>query len=87
MTNKQIENISKQVNKISMLDKKLDDSDEEYTNFKMDDEELYDIIVKYDFNDFKIKNELSEMMKLIKKKGDEYGWQMIEKGKSILFII
>ena len=97
MTNKQIENISKQINKISMSDKKLDDSYEEYTNkeieyldkykeytkYKLDDEELYDIITKYDFNDFKIKNELSEMMKLINTKGDDYGWQMIEKGKSI----
>jgi len=98
MTNKQIDNISKQINKVSISDKKLDDSYEEYTSkeieyldkykeytkHKMDDEELYDIIIKYDFNDFKIKNELSEMMKLINKKGDEYGWQMIEKGKSII---
>ena len=74
----------------------LEESFEEYTEkeleyidkFKlmtentMEDEDLYEIIIKYNFDDNKIKQELQEYMKLVKKKGDEYGWTKIEKGKS-----
>ena len=77
-------------------EKSLDESVEEYTEkeleyldkykslseFMMEDEEIYDIIVRHNFNDRKIKEEIDEILKLMKKKGDEYGWTKIEKGKS-----
>jgi hypothetical protein len=76
--------------------KGLDESVEEYTEREleyldryksltgpmMDDEEIYDIILKHNFNDRKIKEEIEEMLRLLKNKGEEYGWTKIEKGKS-----
>ena len=92
MTNKQVENITKEVNKMSLKDESFEeytpqeieylDRYKEFTNNRFDDDELYTIITKYNFDDERIKRELSEMMKLITKKGDEYGWQVVEKGKS-----
>jgi hypothetical protein len=97
MTNKQIENISKQVNKLSLKDESFEeytpkeleylDKYKEYTNNRFDDDELYEIITKNKFDDQRIQREFSEMIKLINKKGDEYGWQVIEKGKSIISLI
>jgi hypothetical protein len=77
----------------------LEDSYEEYTEKEleyidkykpltentMEDEDLYEIIIKYNFDDNKIKQELQEYMKLVKKRGDEYGWTKIEKGKSKIY--
>ena len=74
----------------------LDESVEEYTDkeiqyldrFKsltgpaMDDDELYEIIIKHNFNDRKIREEIEDLLKLVKNKGEEYGWTKIEKGKS-----
>jgi hypothetical protein len=92
MTNKQVENISKQANKLSLKDESFEeytqqeiqylDRYKEYSNNHFDDEELYDIITKYNFDDERIERELSDMLKLINKKGDEYGWKVVEKGKS-----
>merc|ERR1712160_208330 len=47
---------------------------------RMSDEEVYDIIVKFDFNDEKIESELKEFKLLINHKGDDYGWNVIDKG-------
>lgn len=74
-----------------------DDSVEEYTDRelayldrfkaltgdKMDDEEIYDLIIKHNFDDSRIEKEIRDHLKYIQKKGDEYGWTKIEKGKSI----
>ena len=49
---------------------------------RMSDEEVYDIIVKFDFNDEKIEYEIKEMKFLINQKGDDYGWNVIDKGNS-----
>jgi hypothetical protein len=54
----------------------------EITGNEMEDEEIYDIILKYNFDDSRIKREIEEQMKLIWKKGEEYGWTKIENGKS-----
>ena len=75
---------------------KLDESVEEYTQKEleyldrykeitgdaMDDEEIYDIIIKHNFDNSKIRKEIDELMKLVLKKGEEYGWTKIENGKS-----
>jgi hypothetical protein len=53
-----------------------------FTENTMEDEDLYEIFTKHHFSDIKIRQELEEYMKLIKKKGDEYGWTKIENGKS-----
>jgi hypothetical protein len=52
---------------------------------RMTDEEIYDIIIKYDFNEEKIEREITEFKKLISFKGDDYGWNIIDKGNSNLF--
>ena len=93
---KQIENLNKQVKQLTVKDTKKDESFEEYTakeleyldkyhaytDNKLDDEELYEIIIKHDFEDNSIKRELNEYLKLVNKKGEEYGWQQVVKGKS-----
>lgn len=49
---------------------------------RMSDEEIYELIVKYNFNDEKIERELNEYKKLILNKGDEYSWSIVNEGKS-----
>jgi len=49
---------------------------------RMTDDEVYDIIVKFDFNDEKIEREIKEYTKLILNKGDAYSWSIIDTGKS-----
>jgi len=56
------------------------------TLYRMEDEEIYEIILKNNFNDEKIRNEINEFVKLINFKGDDYGWNVIDEGKSIFFI-
>ena len=63
---------------------KLLDHYHEYSNNLFDDDELYDIIIKYKYDDEKIKNELSDMLRGVKR-GDEYKWH--EYGKSKLLNI
>jgi len=60
------------------------DKYQEYSNRKFLDEEIYDIIIKYNYNDEKIKSELDQMKKDLKK-GDEYEWHEITKSKKIFF--
>ena len=51
------------------------------TSEKIDiDEEIYDLIIKYNYDDQKIKAELDQMIKDLQK-GDEYGWHEISKSK------
>jgi hypothetical protein len=75
---------------------KLDESVEEYTDKEieyidksklmtgdlMEDEDIYDVIIKYNYDDKRISEELKEALKLMKNKGEEYGWTKIEHGKS-----
>jgi len=49
---------------------------------RMTDEEIYDIIMKYNFNDEKIEREIKDYTKLILNKGDDYSWSIIDEGKS-----
>jgi hypothetical protein len=44
----------------------------------MNDEEIYDLIIKYNFDEDKIRREIEELMQLVTKKGEEYGWTKIE---------
>ena len=46
-----------------------------------DEPELYDIIVDCNFNDDKIKNIVSERLRFLNAKGDEYGWKVVGKTK------
>jgi hypothetical protein len=92
-----MENLAKQTGKMSLNpQKKLEESFEEYTDREiqyldkykdytrgqLEDEELYEIITKHDFDDEKIKRDLNDYLKLVTKKGEEYGWHEVVKGKS-----
>lgn len=46
-----------------------------------DKNELLNIILKYNYNDSKIEEEIKERLKLIEAKGDDYGWNEVKKGK------
>jgi hypothetical protein len=102
MSNKQNTNSNTQSKQVAVKDtKKHDESYEEYTDKELayldkyqafshnqfDDEELYEIITKHDFDDSSIQRELREYMKLVDKKGEEYGWQAVVKGKSKVLLI
>ena len=58
---------------IVLLDKFHD-----FTNHKFEDEEIYDIMVKFNNNEDLIKNELNEMLKVFKR-GVEFSWTEIGK--------
>lgn len=60
------------------------DKYQDFTEHYFDDDELYDIIIKYKYDEEKIKNELSDMLRGVKR-GDEYKWH--EYGKSKLLNI
>lgn len=47
----------------------------------LDDEELYEIIIKHNFNDEKIKEEVLSRVAYLKKRGDDYLWGDITHGK------
>ena len=57
-----------------------------FTNNKFIDEEIYDIIQKFNNDEELIKNELKERMKDFLK-GDEFDWVEIGESESIFFII
>jgi hypothetical protein len=57
----------------------------EYSKGHFDDDELYEIITKFNFDNQRIERELDAQLKLIEKKGDDYGWKVVEKGKSKIF--
>ena len=50
---------------------------------RLTDDEVYDIICKYNFNDEKIEREIKEFTKLVLNKGNDYSWTIIDAGKSI----
>lgn len=54
-----------------------------YTNNKLDDEEIYYIIVNCNFDDNKITIKLAEMMKDLKR-GHDYEWHEIIKSKELI---
>ena len=58
------------------------DKYQEFSEGYFDDNELYDIIIKHNYNDAKIKEELKSM---IREKGDDYKWHEAGKSKFILF--
>lgn len=58
---------------------------QEYTDHQFEDDELYEVITKYKYNQGYIKEELDQMLKDLKK-GDEYGWHTVGKSKINLFI-
>jgi len=92
----EINDLSDRTGRVLSKVTELEDSYEEYTakeleyidKYKpltentMEDEDLYEIIIKFNFDDNKIRQEIQEYMKLVKKRGDEYGWTKIENGKS-----
>ena len=58
---------------------------QDYSNHLLDDEEIYDLICKYNDDDEKIKEELNELVK-IANKGKEYQWHQVGKSKNIFLI-
>lgn len=64
---------------MALLDKYHD-----YTQHLFEDEEIYDVMLKYHNDEDLIINELNEMVKETKR-GDEYKWQKI--GESKFFFI
>ena len=57
------------------------------TGQTMEDEEIYEIIIKNNFDDKKIRNEILEYTQLLKKKGEDYNWTVVEKGKSKIYFL
>ena len=58
----------------------------EVYNLLIQDEELYDLIIKYNFDDNRIIQEVQNHVQLLKKKGDDYTWGVVSKGKSKLML-
>ena len=58
---------------IVLLDKFHD-----FTSHKFEDDEIYEVMLKFNNNEELIQNELNEMLKEIKR-GDEYNWTEIGK--------
>jgi hypothetical protein len=50
----------------------------------LDDEEIYEIITKNEFNDEKIESQIKQIVQRIKAKGDDYLWGSVENGKKKL---
>ena len=55
---------------------KLLDKYHEFTGYKFEDEEIYDVMMKYNSDDRLVKDELNQMLKDFLK-GDEYNWTEI----------
>ena len=64
---------------IKMLDKFHSLSENKFT-----DDEIYDVMVRFNNDEELIKNEIKEMLKEMKR-GDEYNWTEIGKSNSIFF--
>jgi len=47
----------------------------------LDDDELYEIITRNNFNDERITNEINSFLLTIKKRGDDYEWGEVKNGK------
>ena len=56
-----------------------------YSDKNFLEDEIYDLIIKYDYDDQKIKAELDQMIKDLQRR-DKYGWHEISKIK-IIFLI
>jgi hypothetical protein len=50
---------------------------------RLTDDEVYDLICKFNFIDEKIEREIKEFTRLTLNKGDDYSWSIIDSGKSI----
>lgn len=59
---------------------KLLDKYHEFTNNQFEDDEIYDVMMKFNSDDQLIKNELKQMLKDFSK-GDEYKWTEIGKSE------
>ena len=59
---------------------KLLDKFHEFTDNKFEDDEIYDVMVKFHSDEELIKNELKQMLKDFSK-GEEYNWQEIGKSE------
>ena len=59
------------------------DKYQEFSEGYLDDNELYEIIIKHKYNDAKIKEELKSM---IREKGEDYKWHEAGKSKHITTI-
>jgi len=57
----------------------------EFTQHKLDDDEIYEVMVKFNFDEELIKNELLEILKVFSK-GDEFNWTEIGKSEYIYFL-
>ena len=55
-----------------------------FTDHKFEDDEIYDVMQKFNNDEELIKNELKEMLKVLNK-GDEFNWTEIGKSKNILY--
>lgn len=52
---------------------------------RMTDEEIYDLLIKYNYDQEKIERDIKEYTKLILNKGDDYSWAVIDDKKSNFF--
>ena len=57
---------------------------QKYSGKIFDDDEIYQLMVRFENNETKIKEELDEMKK-IASKGEEYQWHEVTKSKLISF--
>ena len=58
----------------------------EFSEKKFSDDEIYEVMLKFNNDEELIKNELKEMLKILSK-GDEFNWTEIGKSKKIFFYI
>ena len=58
----------------------------EFSEKKFSDDEIYEVMLKFNNDEELIKNELKEMLKILSK-GDEFNWTEIGKSKKIFFNI
>lgn len=87
---KKEQNLPKKENKEDSLDEEVEeytpeeiellDKMHQFSNSKFEDEEIYDVMVKFHNDEEMIKNELKQMMKDFSK-GDEYNWTEIGKSE------
>lgn len=60
----------------------LIDSCKKITGKLLEDEEIYELILKYNYDKNKVKKELIEYIDLVNKKGDDYTWNLVQKDKN-----
>ena len=61
------------IEEIKLLDKYHD-----FCGHKFDDDKIYEVIIKFNYDDELIKNEIKEMLKDLER-GEEYNWTEIGK--------